>query len=252
VKDKEKLKLNNASVDVLTLSATPIPRTLFMSLSGIRDISQIYSTPLGRLPVKTAIEPHTVEQIKLYIEREVKRGGQVYYLHNRVETIEGTRKQLQKLFPLLRISVAHGQMGEERLAETMLQFTDGLIDVLVCSTIIENGLDLPNVNTLIVEGADKFGLSQLHQIRGRVGRSKIQSFALFTYPNKHLGDNALKRLRSLAENSELGSGYSIALSDLEIRGGGNVLGREQHGNMEAIGLVLYSKMLKKAVEKLKC
>ncbi len=251
VKDKEKLKKLRVGLDILSLTATPIPRTLFMALSGIRDISQISSPPLGRKSIETKVAQYDENLIKNYINCEVKRDGQVYYLHNEVATIEGKCRNLQRIFPKLMIKTAHGQMKEELLAERMSQFADGKIDILVCSTIIENGLDLPNVNTLIVDESDKFGLSQLYQIRGRIGRSKNQAHALFTYKNKTITQNAFKRLKAIVENTELGSGYNISLSDLEIRGGGNILGKEQHGNMEAVGLVLYSKLLKRAVEKLK-
>lgn len=251
VKDKEKLKKLKINLNILSLTATPIPRTLFMSLSGIRDLSQISNPPVGRKEILTQITKYNNGTVGLYVNREINRGGQVYYLHNEVETIGATRNRLQKQFPGQRIEVAHGQMGEKALAQTMKIFSEGKIDILVCSTIIENGLDLPNVNTLIVEDADKFGLSQLYQIRGRIGRSKKQSYALFTHKDKAITPNAHKRLKALAENTELGTGYNIALSDLEIRGGGNILGREQHGNMEAIGLVLYTKMLNLAVKRLK-
>ena len=251
VKDKEKLKRLRAGLDVLSLTATPIPRTLFMSLSGIRDISQISSPPMGPKSIETKVAKYDEDLLKEYINREIKRKGQVYYLHNEVATIEGKRRNLEKQFPDLVIRTAHGQMKEETLADRMSQFADGKIDILVCSTIIENGLDLPNVNTLIVDESDKFGLSQLYQIRGRIGRSKNQAHALFTYKNKTITQNAFKRLKAIVENTELGSGYNISLSDLEIRGGGNILGKEQHGNMEAVGLVLYSKLLKRAVEKLR-
>lgn len=251
VKQKEKLKNLRQEVNVLTLSATPIPRTLFMSLSGIRDISQISTSPRGRKEIGTKISKFNEPLIRQYIDREIGRNGQMYYLHNEVATIGGKKNQLQKMFPDLSIEVAHGQMGEERLANIMSQFAEGKIQILVCSTIIENGLDLPNINSLIVEESDKFGLAQLHQIRGRIGRSSRQAYALFTYKNKELSTNAVKRLESLAENTELGAGFNIALSDLEIRGGGNILGREQHGSMEAVGLILYSKLLKEAVARLK-
>ena len=251
VKDKEKLKKLKTEVNVLTLTATPIPRTLFMGLSGIRDISLLSIAPKGRKGIETDVKLYDDSDIREYIEREIQRKGQVYYLHNEVRTIGGTKNKLQKIFPKLNIEVVHGQMNEITLAKTMSQFTEGKIDILVCSTIVENGLDLPNANTLIVENADKFGLSQLYQIRGRIGRSPKQAYALFTHNEKKITDNAFKRLKAIVENTELGSGYNIALSDLEIRGGGNILGREQHGNMEAIGLILYSKMLNKAVANLK-
>lgn len=251
VKDKEKLKKIRTNVNVISLTATPIPRTLFMSLTGIRDLSQIGTSPTGRKEIATVVAKYDDNIIKERIDYEIIRGGQVYFLHNQVSTIEGTRNRLQKNFPKFRIEVAHGQQSEEKLATVMSKFTRGEIDVLVCSTIIENGLDLPNANTLIVEDADKFGLSQLYQIRGRIGRSKKQAYAVFTHKNKKLTDSAFRRFKALLENSELGSGYNIALSDLEIRGGGNILGREQHGNMESIGLILYSKLLNQAVLKLK-
>ena len=251
VKDKEQLKQIKKDIDVLTLTATPIPRTLFMALSGLRDISLINSIPEGRKSVETKVLKYDEDIIKQAIERETSRGGQVYYLHNKVSTITGLCLKLRKSFPKKRIEVAHGQMNESMLSKAMSDFTAKKIDVLVCSTIIENGLDLPNANTLIVDEADRFGLSQLYQIRGRIGRSKKQSHALFTYTSKNLTLNALKRLKAIVENSELGTGYNLALHDLEIRGGGNILGRDQHGNMEAVGLVLYGKLLNKAVEKLK-
>ncbi len=252
VTHKEKLKKLRVNLDVLSLTATPIPRTLFMALSGLRDISQISSPPAGRLEVDTKVAKYDEAEIVTYIKREIDRSGQVYYLHNEVRTIEPKRKVLQKLFPKLNIGIAHGQMGEVALAKVMTDFAERKIDVLVCSTIIENGLDLPNVNTLIADDSDKFGLSQLYQIRGRIGRSKKKAYALFTFRDKKIiTSNAYKRLKAIVDNSGLGSGYSIALSDLEIRGGGNILGKEQHGNMEAVGLVLYTKLLNKAVENLK-
>jgi transcription-repair coupling factor (superfamily II helicase) len=249
LKQKEKFKKLSEKLNVLILSATPIPRTLYFSLSGIRDISEINTPPRGRKSIETKIAKFNDSDIVEFADRELKRGGQIYYLHNRVETIIPTREKLQRMLPKAKIQIAHGQMSEEDLANTMAEFAKGDVDILVCSTIIENGLDLPNVNTLIIEEADRFGLSQLYQIRGRIGRSDRQAYSLFTY-KKELSVNAFKRLQSLAENTELGSGFNIAMSDLEIRGGGNILGREQHGNMEAVGLVLYSKLLKQAVLKI--
>lgn len=251
VKDKEKLKKMREEIDVLSLTATPIPRTLFMSLSGLRDISLISSIPIGRKPVETEVGVSHREKIVKYIEREMERKGQVYYLHNDVSTIISIQKWLKKEFPQAEIGIAHGQMREEDLANAMRDFAQEKIKILVCSTIIENGLDLPNANTLIADEADRFGLSQLYQIRGRIGRSPKQSYALFTYREKCLTNNAVKRLKALVDNTELGLGYNIATADLEIRGGGNVLGREQHGSMEAVGLILYSKLLAQAVLKLK-
>jgi len=251
VKDKEKLKMARENISVLTITATPIPRTLFMALSGLRDVSEINSIPTGRLAVQTKICKYDRNLITEVLERELARSGQIYYLHNDLSTISGVQNWLKAAFPKSSISIAHGQMPEKQLARIMGDFAAGKIDILVCSTIIENGLDLANVNTLIVDNAERFGLSQLHQIRGRIGRSDRQSYAFFTYPEKVLTENALKRFQSLADFSEIGDGYNIALSDLEIRGGGNVLGREQHGNMEAIGLMLYTKLLKLAVNQLK-
>ena len=251
VKDKENLKKYREHIDVLSLTATPIPRTLFMALSGLRDLSSISSVPEGRLPVNTEVGVFEIEKVCDYIKREIDRSGQVYYLHNRVSNISSVKRALEKYFPNLNISIAHGQMGEIALARTMKDFLEKKIDILVCSTIIENGLDMQNTNTLIVDDADNFGLSQLYQIRGRIGRSTKKAYALFTYRNKKISDNAFKRLRAMTENTELGSGYNIALEDLEIRGGGNILGREQHGSMETMGLILYSKLLSRAVEEMK-
>jgi len=251
VKDKEKLKNFRSNIDVMTLTATPIPRTMYMALSGIRNISQISSIPDGRMSVETSVTKYDDAVIYDAISREVKRGGQVFFLHNRVKSINASRRALLKMFPNIRIEVAHGQMPEQALAKIMIDFTNGEIDVLVCSTIIESGIDLPNANTLIVEDSDRFGLSQLYQIRGRIGRSIKKAYAIFTYKNKKMTNNALKRLQAISENTELGTGYDIALSDLEIRGGGNILGKEQHGSMEAVGLMLYSKLLKLAVENLR-
>lgn len=251
VKDKEKIKQLRTDLNVLTMTATPIPRTLFMGLSGIRDVSELYSVPLGRKEVETEIAREDKSLAAKYVMREIDRNGQIYYLHNEVETIGGKANELRKAFPGIRIEVAHGQMDERKLSETMGKFAAGEIDLLVCSTIIENGLDLSRANTLIVDNADRFGLSQLYQIRGRIGRGSHQAYSLFMHGNHKITDNAFKRLKALAENTELGSGKNISVSDLEIRGGGNILGREQHGNMEAIGLVLYGRMLQKAVSELK-
>lgn len=250
VKQKEKIKKLRGNIDILAMTATPIPRTLFMSLSGIRDISQINEPPLGRKEIATEVSVFDNLLVKRYLEKELARGGQSYYLHNDVATILAAKKKIETILPQAKVAVGHGQMSEQLLSRTMQDFAEGKIDILVCSTIIENGLDLPNVNTIVVDSADMFGLSQLYQIRGRVGRSDREAYALFLH-KKNITNNAFKRLRSLSENTSLGSGYNIALSDLEIRGGGNILGREQHGNMEAIGLVLYSKLLKQMVEKIR-
>lgn len=256
VKQKEKLKKMRASLDVLSLSATPIPRTLYMALSSLRNISLIQTPPIGRLPIKTFILPFEEEIIKEAIENEIKRGGQVYYLHNRVETIEIAKKLLESICSSpgdkqkIKIGIAHGRLREKELIKVMEDFRAKKIDVLVATTIIEAGIDLPNVNTLIVADATKLGLSQAYQIRGRIGRSHIQAFAYFLYPQR-LSPLAKERLNALKEAEELGSGYKIALKDLEIRGAGNILGKEQSGNINRVGLNLYCQMLSEAIEKLK-
>ena len=250
VKQKEKLKQMRASLDVLSLSATPIPRTLYMALSSLRSISLIQTPPIGRLPIKTFILPFKEKIIKTAIENEIKRGGQVYYLHNRVQTIEKVKNFLENLIPNGKFGIAHGRLKEKDLVKVMEDFQAKEIDVLVATTIIEAGLDLPNVNTLIVADATKLGLSQAYQIRGRIGRSHTQAFAYFLHPQR-LSPLAQERLDALKEAEELGSGYKIALKDLEIRGAGNILGKEQSGNINAVGLNLYCQILSEAIEKLK-
>ncbi len=250
VKQKEKLKTLRSSLDVLSLSATPIPRTLYMALSSLKNISLIQTPPAGRLPIKTFVLPFKEKIIKKAIEDEIKRGGQVYYLHNRVETIETVKKFLEKLVPKIKFGVVHGRLREKELVNAMSNFQQRKIDVLVATTIIENGLDLPNVNTLIVADATKLGLAQAYQIRGRIGRSHIQAFAYFLYPSR-LNDKSKLRLTALKEAEELGSGYKIALKDLEIRGAGNILGKEQSGNVNQVGLNLYCQILSEAIEKIK-
>ena len=250
VRQKEKLKKMRASLDVLSLSATPIPRTLYLSLSSLREVSLIQTPPVGRLPIKTFILPWKGKIIKEAIENEIKRGGQVYYLHNRVATIEMVKRFLENLVPKVKIGMAHGRLKEKELVNIMNDFQGKKIDVLVATTIIENGLDLPNVNTLIVADATRLGLAEAYQIRGRIGRSHIQAFAYFLYPSR-LSEKAKMRLDALKEAEELGSGYKIALKDLEIRGAGNILGKEQSGNINLVGLNLYCQMLSEAIEKLK-
>ncbi|MDI6603265.1 MAG: helicase-related protein [Patescibacteria group bacterium] len=250
VRQKEKLKKMRSSLDVLSLSATPIPRTLYLALSSLKNISLIQTPPVGRLPVKTFILPFSEKIIKKVIEEEIKRGGQVYYLHNRVETIEGAKFFLEKLVPKIKLGVVHGRLKEKELVKVMTDFQNKKIDVLVATTIIENGLDFPNVNTLIVADATRLGLSQAYQIRGRIGRFHVQAFAYFLY-SKRLSEKANIRLKALKEAEELGSGYKIALKDLEIRGAGNILGKEQSGNINQVGLNLYCQMLSEAIEKLK-
>ena len=248
VSHKERLKEISKGVDVLTLSATPIPRTLNMALSGIRDMSTIEEPPADRYPVQTFVMEHNNAVIDDAIRREVERGGQVYYLHNRTETIDRCASGLQKRIPGLRVAVAHGQIGEDALGDVMTAMADGDIQVLVCTTIIETGLDIPNANTLIIENADRFGLSQLHQLRGRVGRSTRHAYAYFTYrPDKNLTEIAEKRLSAIRDFAEFGSGFKIAMRDLEIRGAGNLLGAEQSGHMMSVGYDMYLKLLDEAV-----
>ena len=248
VSHKERLKEMSKGVDVLTLSATPIPRTLNMALSGIRDMSTIEEPPSDRYPVQTFVMEHNNAIIDDAIRREVERGGQVYYLHNRTETIDQCASALKKRIPGLNVAVAHGQMGEEALGDVMQAMTEGEIQVLVCTTIIETGLDIPNANTLIIENADRFGLSQLHQLRGRVGRSTRHAYAYFTYrPDKNLTEIAEKRLSAIRDFAEFGSGFKIAMRDLEIRGAGNLLGAEQSGHMMSVGYDMYLKLLDEAV-----
>ena len=248
VTHKERLKEIAKGVDVLTLSATPIPRTLNMSLTGIRDMSTIEEPPSDRYPVQTFVMEHNNAIIDDAIRREVERGGQVYYLHNRTETIDRCASALTKRIPGLSVAVAHGQMGEDALGDVMNAMTNGDIQVLVCTTIIETGLDIPNANTLIIENADRFGLSQLHQLRGRVGRSTRHAYAYFTYkPDKNLTEIAEKRLAAIRDFAEFGSGFKIAMRDLEIRGAGNLLGAEQSGHMTSVGYDMYLKLLDEAV-----
>ncbi len=248
VSHKERLKEISKGVDVLTLSATPIPRTLNMALSGIRDMSTIEEPPADRYPVQTFVMEHSNAILDDAIRREILRGGQVYYLHNRVETIEQCAAALKKRIPGLQVAVAHGKMGEDALADVMHAMADGEIQVLVCTTIIETGLDIPNANTLIIENADRFGLSQLHQLRGRVGRSTRHAYAYFTYrPDKNLTEIAEKRLSAVRDFAEFGSGFKIAMRDLEIRGAGNLLGAEQSGHMMSVGYDMYLKLLDEAV-----
>ena len=252
VAQKERLKKWSAGLDVLTLTATPIPRTLHMSLVGVRDISIIETPPEDRFPVQTYVVEYEDEIIRDAIRREMKRGGQVYYVYNRIQTIDKIYRQLTDMLPDAKIRVAHGQMQEDMLEETMLDFYEGSFDVLICTSIIENGLDIPNANTIIIHDSDKFGLSQLYQMRGRVGRSHRLAFAYFTYRrDKVLTEVAEKRLQAIKEFAELGAGFKIAMRDLEIRGAGNILGSQQHGHIIDVGFEMYCKLLEEAVEELK-
>ncbi|MFH1088380.1 MAG: transcription-repair coupling factor [Patescibacteria group bacterium] len=251
VHHKEKLKMLRAEVDVLSLTATPIPRTLNLALSGIRDISTIETPPMHRLPIQTTVAPFDMDAVHNAILNEIKRGGQVYFVHNRVATIASMTNKLKEVLPEIRFVYAHGQMPERLLAKIMEDFRNNQYDCLVASTIIENGLDNPNVNTLVVDNSSHFGLSQLHQLRGRIGRGKVQAYAYFYYNPGKLTGKALERLKTIAGHTELGSGYQIALRDLQIRGAGGVLSKKQHGHISALGLTMYTKLLNRAVEELK-
>ena len=246
---KERLKQLRREVDVLTLSATPIPRTLNLAMAGIRDLSVIETPPEDRLPIQTRVAEASAGLVRDAILRELDRGGQVFYVHNRVETIEAQAEQLRRMLPDATFVVGHGQMPEGSLEKVMIAFADGAADVLVCTTIIESGLDIPNANTIIIDRADTLGLAQLYQLRGRVGRSARRAYAYLLYRRRErLSDEARKRLQAIFNASELGAGFQIALSDLEIRGAGNILGGEQSGHMAAVGFDLYSRMLAEAVE----
>ncbi len=248
VKHKEKLKELKTSIDCLTLTATPIPRTLHMSLMKIRDMSIIDTPPQNRLPIETYIQEFDPEVIARAIRREIKRGGQVYYLHNRVQTMPRVHSYLENLLPGIRIGTAHGQMEEYELEEVMHRFIRGDFQVLLSTTIIENGLDIPNVNTIIINRADMFGISQLYQLRGRVGRADQAAYAYLLYPESRvISELAMKRLKIISDFTELGSGFKIALKDLEIRGAGNLLGREQHGDILSVGFDMYLKLLDEAI-----
>lgn len=252
VAHKEQIKQLKNNIDVLTLTATPIPRTLSMALSGIRDMSLIETPPEDRFPVQTYVVEYNDELIRDAILREIGRGGQVFYVHNRVQTIERAAVHVQSLVPEARIVVAHGQMKEDKLEQVMIDFINGEADVLVCTTIIESGVDIPNVNTLIVEDADHMGLAQLYQLRGRVGRSNRLAYAYLTYRReKVLTEVAEKRLQAIREFTELGSGFKLAMRDLEIRGAGNVLGPEQHGFIVSVGFDLYVQLLEEAIREMK-
>ena len=252
VRHKEKLKKFKRTVDVLTLTATPIPRTLYLSLSGARDMSIINTPPLDRSPIRTYVLQFSEAVIKEAIRREIDRGGQIYFVHNVVETIDTVAKKLKDLLPGARLAVAHGQMNEKKLEQTMIDFLGKKHDILLCTAIIESGLDIPNVNTILIDRADHFGLSQLYQLRGRVGRSATRAYAyLFYHPKATLTKTAIERLKAIQEFTSLGSGYKLSMRDLEIRGAGNLLGGEQSGHIASVGFDMYCELLEEAMREIK-
>jgi len=248
VRHKEYLKQLRRQVDVLTLTATPIPRSLHMALVGVRDMSVIETPPEGRLPIRTYLQPFDEYHMREAILRELDRGGQVYVVHNKVQTIQAMAERLRRLVPEARIAIGHGQMPEDELEKVMEDFARKDYEILVCSSIIENGLDIPNVNTMIVNDAPNFGLAQLYQLRGRIGRGSVRAYAYLLYRrDARLTRTAEQRLRAIFESTELGAGFKIAMKDLEIRGAGNLLGPEQSGTMASVGFDLYSKLLAQAI-----
>ncbi|MCH6256757.1 transcription-repair coupling factor [Puniceicoccaceae bacterium K14] len=252
VKHKEVFKQWRETVDILTMSATPIPRTLYMALTGARELSVIETAPQQRKPIQTIVKGYDDKLVQEVVQREVARGGQVFYLHNRVQTIDATAQKLRTLLPNVSIGVGHGQMDEKKLERVMADFVDHRYQMLVCTTIIESGLDIPNCNTIIIEGADRFGLSQLYQLRGRVGRFKRQAYAyLLLHKHKRVVDVARKRLQAIRQHNQLGAGFRIAMRDLELRGAGNLLGSEQSGHIVGIGFELYCQLLKQSIARLK-
>jgi len=251
VKQKERFKEIRHQVDILTLTATPIPRTLNLALNNFRDISTITTPPPGRLPIITEVRRYSDHLIKESIQKEIDRGGKVFFLHNRVKTIESIAAKLRKLMPHIKFIVAHGQLSSQELENRILQFKDGEYQVLVSSTIIENGIDLPTANTLIVDNAQNLGLSQMYQLRGRIGRGKIQAYAYFLYQARQLRLDAKKRLKAIVDASELGAGFQVAMRDLEIRGAGDILGVNQHGTIKVVGMNHFLRMLNKTIEELR-
>jgi transcription-repair coupling factor (superfamily II helicase) len=252
VQDKERLKQWRTQVDVLTLSATPIPRTLYLSLAGARDLSMIATAPENRHPVETHVVEEDETALRGWIARELERGGQVYIVHNRVHKIHDISRKVSTVAPDARVGVAHGQMGEAELEQVMIAFIEGRIDVLLTTTIIESGIDIPNANTLIVRQAEAFGLADLYQLRGRVGRFDRRAYAyLVVSKGAVLRAEARRRLEAMAEHTALGSGFKIAMEDLKIRGAGNVLGTEQSGHVSAVGFDLYCRLLREAVTRVR-
>ena len=252
VRHKEKLKRLRTEVDVLAMSATPIPRTLYLALLGARDLSVIETPPRERLAIRTIVRSYDEKCVQDAVQAELARGGQVFYLHNRVDTIRAVAERLKALMPKARIVVGHGQMSAGELEETMAAFVAGEYDILVCTTIIETGLDIPNCNTLIIEGADRFGLAQLYQLRGRVGRFNRQAYAyLFLHRHAELVEGARRRLSAIRQYNQLGAGFRIAMRDLELRGAGNILGSAQSGHIASVGFELYCQLLRRSVSKMK-
>ncbi|MEX0321852.1 MAG: transcription-repair coupling factor [Puniceicoccaceae bacterium] len=252
VRHKERLKQFKSDVDVLSMSATPIPRTLYLALMGARDLSVIETPPADRLPIETLVRTYDPDLVKRAIARELERGGQVFYLHNRVQSIHSVAAGLSDMLPDASIEVGHGQMQEHQLERVMTKFVAGKTDILVCTTIIENGLDIPNCNTIIIEGADRFGLSQLYQLRGRVGRFKRQAYAyLLLHRHAHMLDQARRRLSAMRQHNQLGAGFKIAMRDLELRGAGNLLGHQQSGHIAGVGFDLYCQLLRQSIQRLK-
>ena len=252
VKDKEKIKQLKTNIDVLSMTATPIPRTLHMSIVGIRDMSCLYEPPQNRRPVQTYVLEYDNEVIKEAITKELERGGQVFYLYNRTESIARKANEISELVPEAKVGFAHGKISGKELEDIMLDFINKEINVLVCTTILESGIDIPNANTIIVEDADRLGLAQLYQIRGRVGRSDKQAYAYITYKrDKLINEVAEKRLKAIKEFTEFGSGFKIAMRDLEIRGAGSLIGEMQHGHMEQVGYDTYCKLLDEVVKEMK-
>ncbi|HSG66272.1 MAG TPA: helicase-related protein, partial [Gammaproteobacteria bacterium] len=250
VGQKERLKSLRANLDVLSLSATPIPRTLYMSLVGLRDVSQIMTPPEGRQPIQTLLQPYDPRTVRDAVLFEIERGGKVYYIHDRIGSMSMRAKTLQQLVPEARFGVAHGQMAADDLERIMLGFEEGAFDVLLATTIVESGLDISGANTLLIERADRLGLAQLYQLRGRVGRRDTEAWAYLLYPGR-LTEQAQRRLYAIAELNDLGSGHLLAEKDMEIRGVGNLLGPEQHGNVSAVSLEVYTELLAEEVAKLK-
>ncbi|PIU48069.1 MAG: transcription-repair coupling factor [Candidatus Hydrogenedentes bacterium CG07_land_8_20_14_0_80_42_17] len=250
VRHKEKLKELRKRVDILTLTATPIPRTLHLALSGAKQLSMIETPPPGRAPIQTVVEPFNEEHVRRAIRRELDRGGQVFYVHNRIETIERVEQFLKRLFPKIPMAVAHGAMNERELSKVMLDFISGKVSILISTSIIENGLDIPKANTMIIDQAERFGLAQLYQLRGRIGRSNTKAYSYF-FHSRDMTADARARLAAIAEYTELGSGYAIARRDMEIRGAGEILGVLQHGEMESVGYDMYCRLLREAISELK-